>query len=247
MKKLFFVLFIIIITAIVCVIYFPGLHYRFQTKHNNFIIYSNRTVTPELISILDSAYLPLKRSELWRHDLRLKICLNEGSFYPGIISYIFGDAFAWGFYDRVVINGEIRPGNKVLYRDYMWNLKELLTHEMVHCLQFDYYGVMNSRPVAQVPEWQWEGYAEYIARKAGDTTNLKEAVQNFELKLRYGPEEWAAMMPDHTIIPRQYRLYYYLVRYEKEVLHKSLPRMIESQEPVEARIRELFTWAGNPY
>ncbi len=35
---------------------------------------------------------------------------------------------------------------------------------MTHCLQFDKLGLWKSKPVANILNWKWEGYAEYVSR-----------------------------------------------------------------------------------
>ena len=79
-------------------------------------------------------------------------------------------------------------GNYVELNGYKWNLTQLITHEMIHCLQFDKLGLRKSNPLAKIPDWKWEGYAEYIAGKKYGEKNL---AKNLQLLLRTDKAEWA--------------------------------------------------------
>jgi hypothetical protein len=36
---------------------------------------------------------------------------------------------------------------------------------MTHCYQYKKLGLLGSNPIANIPAWKWEGYAEYASRK----------------------------------------------------------------------------------
>ena len=80
----------------------PNLTYANKTSHHHYVIYHNKVYDPKLHTILDEANELLKRSEFYNSELTLEICLNDGSIYPTLIKAIRGQAFAWGFYDKVV-------------------------------------------------------------------------------------------------------------------------------------------------
>ena len=93
--------------------------------------------------------------------------------YPSLIEMIQGQAFAWGFYNKVVLNGKLNcKENCVELNGYKWNLIQLIAHEETHCLQFHKFGIWKSNPVASNPKWKWEGYAEYVARQNKDQKDL---------------------------------------------------------------------------
>jgi hypothetical protein len=67
--------------------------------------------------------------------LRIEVCLNDGSRCPSLIQTLWSPAFAWGFYNKVVLNGELQAeANRLRFRTYAWNLTSLLTHEMTHSI-----------------------------------------------------------------------------------------------------------------
>lgn len=142
------VLFIIMLLSII--ILNPVLTYAHRTVHHNYTIFHNKLIDSTFITKVDEAGELLKKSEFYRPNLELDICLNDGSRYPGFIKLIRGQAFAWGFYDKVVLQGAANcKENYVELNGYRWNLTQLLTHEMIHCLQFDKLGFWKSNPVAR--------------------------------------------------------------------------------------------------
>jgi hypothetical protein len=66
-----------------------------------------------------------------------------------------GQAFAWGFYNKVVMQGSTNcTSNYVTLNGFKWNLIQLLAHEMTYCLQFDKLGFWKSKPIANIPNWK---------------------------------------------------------------------------------------------
>ena len=100
----------------------PILTYTNKTTHKNFSIYHNQTIDPILISLLDQATVLLETSEFYNNNLKLDICLNEGSTYPTIIKTLRGRAFAWSFYDKVVLQRTMNcKVNFIELNGYKWN------------------------------------------------------------------------------------------------------------------------------
>jgi hypothetical protein len=140
----------------------PILTYANKTTHYNLAVFHNKTLNPTLLVKLDEATELLKVSGFYNSKLYLDICLNDGSKYPKLIRAMRGQAFAGGFYDKVVLQGTANyQNNYIKLNGYKWNLTQLLAHEMTHCLQFDKLGLWKSNPVANIPNWKWEGYAQY--------------------------------------------------------------------------------------
>ena len=107
----------------------PVLTYAHKTTHNNYTIFHNKALDPVVTSELDQATDLLKRSEFYNSHIKLHICLNDGSIYPQLMRAIRGQAFAWGFYNKVVLQGTADyRGNYVELHGYRWNLTQLLAH-----------------------------------------------------------------------------------------------------------------------
>jgi hypothetical protein len=189
----------------------PILTYANKMTHYNFTIYHSKSIDPLLTSTLDKVTRLLKTSEFYNKNLKLDLCLNDGSKYPVIIKNIRGQAFAWGFYDKVVMQGTMNcKENNVELNGYKWNLTQLLAHEMTHCLQFDKLGFWDSKPVVDIPNWKWEGYAEYVSRQNNDQ---KDLVKNIDRLEQPDKNSWDITFEDNTISPREYYNYWTLVQY----------------------------------
>lgn len=166
----------------------PILTYANKTTRNNITAFHNIALYPTLLTKLDQVTELLKASEFYNPDLHLDICLNDGSKYPKLIQAIRGQAFAWGFYDKVVLQGTANYNeNNVELNGYKWNLTQLLAHEMTHCFQFDKLGFWKSKPFANMPNWKWEGYAEYASRQ---NTDQKVLSKNIERLIATDKNNW---------------------------------------------------------
>ncbi len=112
-----------IVGLLLIIILNPILTYANKTTHKNFKIFHNKTLDSTLLSKLDQATELLKSSEFYNPKLHLEICLNDGSKYPNLIRTLRGQAFAWGFHDKVVMQGNANfKDNYVELNGYKWNL-----------------------------------------------------------------------------------------------------------------------------
>ncbi|MGB4774319.1 MAG: hypothetical protein WBP45_04045 [Daejeonella sp.] len=231
----------LLITGLLLIIVLnPILTYANKTTHRNFIVFHNKTLAPTFLNKLDQATELLKASEFYNPDLHLDICLNDGSKYPKIIRAIQGQAFAWGFYDKVVLQGNANYNeNNVELNGYKWNLTQLLAHEMTHCLQFDKLGFWKSKPIANIPNWKWEGYAEYVSRQNADQKDLSK---NIERLIATDKNNWEVIFSDSTIAPKEYYDYWTLVQYcidIKKMTYKQILADTTNQQTVR---QEMMKW-----
>ena len=145
----------------------PSILYAHRTTAGNYIICHQQKLDPSFIAQLSKANDLLRSSALYDENLRLSVCLNDGSCYPSIVQKIGGPVFGRGFAREIVFGGRLNvAGNYVEINGYKWNLVELLAHEAVHCLEFKRYGLLHSNIIGHKhAEWKWEGYPEYVARK----------------------------------------------------------------------------------
>ena len=218
----------------------PILTYANKTVHNNYTIFHNKPIDQTLTIKLDKATELLKASEFYNSKLQLDICLNDGSKYPKLMQIIRGKAFAWGFYDKVVLQGTSNVnGNYIELNGYKWNLTQLLAHEMTHCLQFDKLGLWKSKPLANIPNWKWEGYAEYISRQNTDQKDLSKNIARF---LATDKNNWAITFADSTIAPRKYYDYWTLVQFcmdIKKMTYKQVLTDITSEQIIR---QQMMIW-----
>ncbi|TDS12928.1 hypothetical protein [Sphingobacterium paludis] len=233
---------LLFILLFVTIILNPVLLYASRTTYNGFTIYHNKTINPQFPDALDKAKALLKKSEFYKEDLGLTICLNDGSSYPKLVKMILGPAFAWAIDNKVVLQGEMNCAeNYVELNGYKWNLIELLVHEMTHCLQYDNLGLWKSNPVANLPKWMWEGYAEYIARQGPLHDDLRKSLGSLE---NDDSDSWEITFEDHTIAPRELYHYQLMVRYCLEVKQFTYAQLLSNPSDdlvIEKEMRNWFT------
>lgn len=218
----------------------PILTYANKTIHNNYTIFHNKPIAKILTIKIDKATELLKASEFYNSKLQLDICLNDGSKYPKLMQTIRGKAFAWGFYDKVVLQGTSNfNDNYIELNGYKWNLTQLLAHEMTHCLQFEKLGLWKSNPLANIPNWKWEGYAEYVSRQNTDQKNLSKNIARF---LATDKNNWAINFADSTIAPREYYDYWTLVQYCIDIKKMNYKQVLTDTTSEQTVRQEMMMW-----
>ena len=218
----------------------PILTYANKTTHNNFTVFHNKTLDPTLLTKLDQASELLKASEFYNPKLHLEICLNDGSKYPKLIRLIRGQAFGWGFYDKVVMQGNANfKNNYVELNNYKWNLTQLVAHEMTHCLQFDRLGFYKSKPIANIPNWKWEGYAEYISRQNADQKDLSK---NIERLIATDKKNWEIEFADCSIAPREYYDNWTLIQYYIDIKKMTYKQILADTKSEQIVRQEMMSW-----
>jgi uncharacterized protein YjaZ len=218
----------------------PMLTYANQSTHRNFSIYHNQALDPLMLPQLDTANELLKASEFYTTDLQIDLCLNDGSKYPAIITAMRGSAFASGFYNKVVLQGNMHcKDNYLELNGHHWNLTQLLTHEMVHCLQFSHLGFWHSNPVAALPIWKWEGYAEYVSRQNVDQKDLSK---NIARLIATDKSNWEITFTDNTIAPRAYYESWTLVQYCLDIKKMTYKQILADTTSEQTVRQEMLSW-----
>jgi hypothetical protein len=218
----------------------PILTYASKTTQNNITVFHIGALDPTILARLADANELLKASEYYNPNLHFDICLNDGSKYPEFMRAIRGQAFAWGFYDKVVMQGTANyTDNFVELNGYKWNLTQLVAHEMTHCLQFDKLGFWKSNPIANVPDWKWEGYAEYVSRQNNDQKDLS---YNLNRLIAIDKSNWEVTFDDGTIAPREYYVYWTLVQYCIDIKNMSYQELLADTTSDETVRQEMMNW-----
>lgn len=218
----------------------PVLTYAHRTTCNNYSIYHNKALDPAFTSTLEQASQLLRTSDFYRPGLKLDICLNDGSVYPKLIKQLLGPSFARGFYNKVVLQGIMNcPGNYLSLNGYKWNLVQLLAHEMTHCLQYDKLGFWKSKPVASIPNWKWEGYAEYIARQ---NPGQKDLLLDIDRLQAADKARWDIVFEDGTIAPVNYYNSWVLVKYCLDIKNMRYDQLLKDKTPESEFRSQMMKW-----
>lgn len=232
-----------ILGLLLIIILNPILTYADKTTHNNFNIYHNKPLDPSLKMVLDEASTIVATSEFYNKDLKLDICLNESSPYTSIVKTLQEPAFAWGFYNKIVLNGTMHCAqNHLDLNNYQWNLTQLLAHEMAHCFQYNKLGFWHSNPIAQIPTWKWEGYAEYVSRQS---PTQKDLIKNLDRLLSSSENSWEIVLEDATVAPRTYYQYWNLVQFCLEIQQMSYQELLSDTRSEEEVNLQMQNWYKN--
>lgn len=235
--------FLLMAVILVVIILYPALTYANKTVHGHYTVFHRQPLHPTFTSHLDQAVELVRNSEYYDPQWKLDICLDDGAAYPSLIKKIWGRAFGRGFYNKVVLMEDTHyKENKVVLNGYAWNLEQLLAHEMIHCFQFHKRGLWKSKPMAAIPDWKWEGYAEYISRRNPDQRGL---LQNAGRLLR--PEargdDWIRFADGSGTLVLYYR-YWLMVQYCMDIKKMRYGQLIDDTLPEEAVWKQLMDWYG---
>ncbi len=218
----------------------PILTYDDKTIHGDFTIYHNRPVDPQLTAVLEKAEGLLKKSAFYKGNLNTDICLNDGSNYPKAIRMLLGPAFAWTIYDKVVLQGEMDCTENIAeLNGYKWNLIQLLAHEMTHRLQYDELGFRKSNPIARIPDWKWEGYAEYVSRQGIQQRELGKNMERLNNEVK---SSWGIRFEDNTIVPRELYEYWIMVQYCLDIKQMTYPQLLSDPKDELTIKKEMRNW-----
>ena len=221
----------------------PGLLYANKTKIDNYIVYHHSQLDEDLIDRITNAATLTEESELYDPDFTIEICLNDGSYYPTLIETLRGQAFGWGFYNKVVLQGKANyHENYVTLNKYRWNLEQLLAHESTHCYQFNKFGFWNANPIANYPNWKWEGYPEYVSRRGQDQLDTYSNIERWIEHQEENESKWAIEFSDSTVTPVDYYKDWILVQYCLSVKGMTYEDLLNDMAHKEVVEEEMLNW-----
>lgn len=110
---------------------------------------------------------------------------------------------------------------------------------MTHCLQFDKLRFWKSKPIANIPNWKWEGYAEYVCRQNTDQENLSKNIERF---IATDEKYWEIKFADSTIAPREYYDYWTLVQYCMDIKKMTYKQILADRTSEQIVRQEMMSW-----
>jgi hypothetical protein len=245
-KKWIFRLFITVVLLLAILLTFvlnPTLLYGNKTVSGNYTVYHNKALDKSFHTTVSNATKLLESSEIYNSKTTIDVCLNDGSFYPKLIELFQAPAFGIGFYNKVILMGDINwKDNYEVFNGYKWNLTQLITHEVLHCLQFSKFGLWKSNPIANYPSWKWEGYNEYIARQNHDQTNLLQNITRFNTAEKNGKDQWGIQFADSTYVGRYYYKWWILMQYCKDIKKMTYVEILQDTRSEQMLQSEMMTW-----
>jgi hypothetical protein len=233
----------LLLLGLVVLLLNPSLLYAHHTTTRQLTIYHNQPLPPLLLVRLEQARTLVQPNEVFAEALRLEVCLNDGSWYPRLVQTIWSPAFAWSFYNKVVLNGVADArANRLTFRTYAWDLTSLVAHEMTHCYQFHRFGLWHSNPLAHYPTWKWEGYAEYAARRPQGLQSLRQRVARLQYAEQAEPARWDLQLADSSSTSREYFSYLVLTQYCLEVKHLTLQQLSQDTTSAQVTRQQVQAW-----
>lgn len=221
----------------------PVLLYANKTVIGNYSIYHNKPLRPMLVFRLAQSASLIKSSELYDSNLKMDVCLKDGSAYPGLVEKVMGRDLLSSFYNKLVFTGdEVNFDNDyILFCEHKWNLTQMLAHAQVHCLAFHAYGPWKSNPIGKHPEWKWEGYPEYIARQSAQLGNLQKGIKTLLGIQRDNNAGWMTL-PDSTETLVHYFKYRLLIQYCLEIKKMTFVSLLQDTTREETVRLHMMGW-----
>jgi len=237
---------VFLLALLVVIVFAPTLSYARHSRYGRFTVYHQPPLPAALPARLAVAAAQLRGSELYTPSFHADICLNDqGTNYPKLLGHLLPPAFAWGFADKVVLQGQADfTADYVALHGYRWNSTALLTHELTHCLQAQALGWYRTNPLTGSPTWKREGYAEYLARPHGTPAQLATHLARLHQAERTHPGAWEVSLPDGTMQPKEYARYAALVAYCLDVRHLSYRQLLADTTSEAVTARHLAAWAA---
>jgi hypothetical protein len=233
---------LVFIVLILTFILNPSLLYANKTTIGNCNIYHNQPVDSFLIFRLKDASEIIKSSELFDTKLKYDICLNDGSKYPSLIKLIFDEPIGTTFYDKIVFLGTINfKENYGLESENKWNITELIAHSQTHCLQFNKLGLRKSNPIADYPNWKWEGYAEYTSRTLTAENNLVTNIDKLIKAENSKNNNWIDFS-DNTGSTLTFFKRRLLVQFCTEIENMSFEQLIKDTTSQDITTEKMMSW-----
>lgn len=221
----------------------PNLLYANKTQIGNYTIFHQTELAPEFESRLANIHAIIQESELFEPNFSVKICLNDGSYYPKLMQKLRAPAFGWGFHNITTYNGQFDYSeNTVELNGYKWNMEQLMAHEITHSLQFQALGLLNANPIGNHPDWKWEGYAEYVSRKSTHQWTLPKSIERILAHKKEHPNTWGITLEDQTVSPVNYYEHWLLVRYCLEVKSMTYLELLASGTSQNILKKEMLDW-----
>ncbi len=228
---------------VIIIVLNPTLLYANKTTFASFTVYHTKPLDTAVGSRLQAANQLLTASEIFDASFKMDICVDDGSTYPKLVRSFLGQAFGIGFYNKIVIYGNINwKDNFTEFNGYTWNLTQLLAHEAIHCLQFNKLGLLRSNPVANYPDWKWEGYSEYAARRNPDQLALSKNIDRLEYAETNFQSKWGVSFSDGTFTDKEYYKWWILVQYCKDIKEMSYLDILKDTTPEQTLIAEMLAW-----
>ncbi len=176
----------LLLLAYIGVIAYPQPMFSYHATHDNFEVWSDRPIAPQIADVLDDASRRLNTSDLYDKNMPVKIFLCNSAWRLWLYSQLFstrvgGATDMWltrNVYIRasdIKANRILSPGAGPIADADKRPLSYFIAHEVAHIIESREFGRF---AIAQYPQWLTEGFADHVG-KGGDF-DLDENVRLFK-------------------------------------------------------------------
>ncbi len=166
---------VMIVFAYLLVLAFPQAFFSNHVVYQNYEIWSDQPIPPQITQVLDDATRRLKTSELYKRDRTIRVFFCNASWRLWLYSQQFTDKIG-GYADEwltrnVYIRASDMPSNRIyspgpgpISDANQRPLSYFIAHEATHIILSREFG---RTEYMRHPKWLTEGYADYVG-KGGD-------------------------------------------------------------------------------
>ncbi len=239
----------VFIGGLVSLILFPQTLFAHAYTYQQVSVYSDGPIDQVAFNqALDQAKAFLNKSELQDPSYRYDVFLAEGTSYNEFDNWIFGEwSAARAIANNVIIKREVDLESLTVANGHnVFDLVYVLTHEMVHCLQANHFGMWTFNPFRHPPMWKLEGYPEYIARRtlltAPDYT-LQQGIADFLDRTTEGDNHARIIqIGERESTPYIYYKGRLMVEYLMDIRDFSYTDILEDERSEEEIYAEMLEW-----
>ncbi len=230
----------------------PQIMFANKQDYNGVTVYSQEKYDTSYNKVIDKALSLVRKSELYDSAFRMDIFINDGSRFPKILKELYGEAYAWGYHNNVILNGTPdKTFQWIRLNGYYRQMARTVAHEMIHCYQYHALGLFHSRPFKNIPVWKWEGYAEYVCYRSSTKDEKNILLQNIKRLQSYNRENflYAETIVDEgpTFVGTEYLKFWVMVKYLMDVKGLSFKQILDDNITDTATYEEMIDWFRKNY
>ena len=243
----FTIIFLLLLVIFMLFMLNPQMMYANKYNYRGISVYSSMPYDTSYNKVFDKAISLAQKSELYDYAFKLDVFLNDGSKFPKILRGIYGDAYAWGYHNNIILNGKPDESFQwIMLNGYNRQMARTVAHEMIHCYQYNALGLFHSRPLKNIPIWKWEGYPEYVCYKSSKTDEKEILRENIGRLINYENEgfQYAQTFVDEgpTFLGTTYLKFWLMVKYEMDIKGLSFKQLLNDKITESKTYNEMKMW-----
>jgi len=241
---------LITVSGLATVLLFPNPLFAHEMQYKQVTVYANDEIDEAIIPLLEQALQRLEKSELYDEQYQLDLFLAYGTWYNDFHGFMLGGrTSATSTGNNVVMQVRVDvKGNSFFptyYQSCQGSLVYLLTHEMVHNMQYHKYGIAKFNPLTPPSMWKLEGYPEYVARQprlAEADYDLVREIDHYLEQAKRNTDGWMTSEEGGCKAP----LYYYkgrlMTEYLMDIKGWSYDRILKDTTTEDSIFEEMCQW-----